>query len=480
MLHDLGQSLWLDNITRELLDNGTLRALHRRVFGHRADLEPDDLRPRDRQQRRLRRAAFASKARRPRRARSCSSSWRWRTCAAPPTCSARPTTRPDGVDGWVSLEVSPLLAHDTAGSIAAASALHRAAGRAQPLHQDSRARRQAFRRSRSRSSPACRSTSRCCSRASSTSPRPTPTCAASSGASPPASTRASPRSPRCSSAAGTWRSPTRCRPSCATGSASRSASAPTRPIASCSHSPRWQRSPRPGARPQRLLWASTGTKDPKAPDTLYVEALAAPDTINTMPEKTLRAFADHGKVARRDGRATAAMPTATLAQFAAGGHRRRRARRAAAGRRRRRRSSKSWTRAAAAHRRQAQSARRAGVEPRDERRLHSRRCVGPRDGAAGVAGAAGARAADQAPTTCASCSPTIPSAASGSPPKPPDSTSTIRSTASPTRRCACCSQLAGACGVARRASTRCSAASRSTSPRTARCCTSRCARPRCG
>ena len=49
-----------------------------------------------------------------------------------------------------------------------------------------------------------------------------------------------------------------------------------------------------GARPQRLLWASTGTKDPRATDTLYVEALAAPDTINTLPEKTLRAFADHG------------------------------------------------------------------------------------------------------------------------------------------------------------------------------------------
>jgi transaldolase len=51
-----------------------------------------------------------------------------------------------------------------------------------------------------------------------------------------------------------------------------------------------------GARPQHLLWASTGTKDPAAPDTLYVEALAAPDTINTMPEKTLLALADHGKV----------------------------------------------------------------------------------------------------------------------------------------------------------------------------------------
>ena len=57
---------------------------------------------------------------------------------------------------------------------------------------------------------------------------------------------------------------------------------------------RWQTLAAAGARPQRLLWASTGTKDPDAPDTLYIEALAAPDTINTMPEKTLLAFAEHG------------------------------------------------------------------------------------------------------------------------------------------------------------------------------------------
>ena len=61
-------------------------------------------------------------------------------------------------------------------------------------------------------------------------------------------------------------------------------------------SPRWQKLSASGAQPQRLLWASTGTKDPAAPDALYVEALAAPDTINTMPEKTLLAFVDHGKV----------------------------------------------------------------------------------------------------------------------------------------------------------------------------------------
>ena len=61
-------------------------------------------------------------------------------------------------------------------------------------------------------------------------------------------------------------------------------------------SERWQRLAAAGARPQRLLWASTGTKDPAAPDTLYVEALAAAQTIDTIPETTLLAFADHGKV----------------------------------------------------------------------------------------------------------------------------------------------------------------------------------------
>jgi transaldolase len=61
-------------------------------------------------------------------------------------------------------------------------------------------------------------------------------------------------------------------------------------------SERWQALARAGALPQRLLWASTGTKDPKASDVLYVEALVAPETINTMPEATLLAFADHGKV----------------------------------------------------------------------------------------------------------------------------------------------------------------------------------------
>jgi transaldolase len=81
-------------------------------------------------------------------------------------------------------------------------------------------------------------------------------------------------------------------------------------------SPRWMRACNAGARPQRLLWASTGTKDPKASDVLYIRALAAPFTINTMPEATLKAFAGHGAVG-------ATMPIdggdsdEVLAQFAA-------------------------------------------------------------------------------------------------------------------------------------------------------------------
>ena len=83
-------------------------------------------------------------------------------------------------------------------------------------------------------------------------------------------------------------------------------------------SPEWRALERAGARRQRLLWASTGTKDPDAPETMYVQALAAPDTINTIPEKTLHAFAKRGQV-------TALMPAdggdaeAILAEFRASG-----------------------------------------------------------------------------------------------------------------------------------------------------------------
>ncbi|HEX4095969.1 MAG TPA: transaldolase family protein, partial [Caulobacteraceae bacterium] len=62
--------------------------------------------------------------------------------------------------------------------------------------------------------------------------------------------------------------------------------------------PRWKALSAVGASPQRLLWASTGTKDPAFSDVLYVETLIGPDTVNTMPTKTLEAFKDHGKVSQ--------------------------------------------------------------------------------------------------------------------------------------------------------------------------------------
>ncbi len=84
-------------------------------------------------------------------------------------------------------------------------------------------------------------------------------------------------------------------------------------------SDRWRRLEAAGARPQRLLWASTGTKDPNAPDTLYIHELAAPDTVNTMPEPTLLALADHGAEVSGTLPADGGDAEAQLARFAAAG-----------------------------------------------------------------------------------------------------------------------------------------------------------------
>ena len=173
-LHDAGQSLWIDNITRDMLDSGRLRKIHRRAVGHRPDLQPDDLRQRDRQEHRLRRGDPRSWSTRERRARRCSSSWRSRIYARGRSVPAdAPAHR--RVDGWVSLEVSPLLAYDTQGDDRGGQAPASARPASRTCSSRSPAPRKGCRRSRRRSSPACRSTSRCCSRASNTSPRPTPT-----------------------------------------------------------------------------------------------------------------------------------------------------------------------------------------------------------------------------------------------------------------------------------------------------------------
>jgi transaldolase len=85
------------------------------------------------------------------------------------------------------------------------------------------------------------------------------------------------------------------------------------------HGDRWGRLMNEGARPQRLLWASTGTKDKTASDVLYIEALAAPLTVNTMPEETLHAFADHGTVAHTMQARPDLPDPALLADFGAAG-----------------------------------------------------------------------------------------------------------------------------------------------------------------
>ena len=202
--------------------------------------------------------------------------------------------RTRGVDGWVSLEVSPLLAHDTASTLAAAKALHARAGRPNllikipgtkeglpaieeaifagiPINVTLLFSREQY---LAAADAFLRGIERRVDRR--------------------APARESARSPRCSSAGGTRRSRTGCRRRCAISSASRSPSGRYKAYRALLGSPRWQRVFNAGARPQRLLWASTGTKDPGASDVLYVKALAAPFTVNTMPEGTLKALADHG------------------------------------------------------------------------------------------------------------------------------------------------------------------------------------------
>ena len=181
-LHELGQSLWLDNITRTMLDDGTLAPLHRRALGHRADLEPDDLRQGDQRRRRLRRADHRAAPSRASSRRTSSSSWRWRTCAAPPTCSAPSTSAPTASTAgsrWRSRRCWPT----TPGDDRAGRRAPRPGARDNVFIKIPGHGRRTARRSRSRSSPASRSTSRCSSRPSTTSPPPRRTCAASSAAS---------------------------------------------------------------------------------------------------------------------------------------------------------------------------------------------------------------------------------------------------------------------------------------------------------
>jgi len=201
--------------------------------------------------------------------------------------------RTGGVDGWVSLEVSPVLAHDTATTLAAAKTLHARAGRPNlfikipgtkeglpaieeavfagvPINvtllfsrEQYLAAADAFMRGIERRVAA--------------------------GRSPDVGSVASVFISRWDAAVKS-RVPEALRNQLGIAIAKRTYKA----YRALLDSPRWQRAFNAGARPQRLLWASTGTKDPAASDILYIRALAAPFTVNTMPEGTLKALADHG------------------------------------------------------------------------------------------------------------------------------------------------------------------------------------------
>jgi transaldolase len=293
-LHDLGQSLWLDNITRGMLADGTLRRYRDElsitgltsnptIFDHAiaSSTAYDDA---------IRRKAREGKT----------GERLFVELALEDLTEAAELFRPvhrqtGGVDGWVSLEVSPLLAYDTASTLAEARALAERAARPNifikipgtpegvPAIEEAiaagvpinvtllfspgqyRAAAEAYFRGIERRLAA--------------------------GLDPRVRSVASLFVSRWDRAVA-GRVPEALQNQLGLAIARQTYRVYRELLASS----RWSGLAARGALPQRLLWASTGTKDPKAPDVLYLEALAAPDTIITIPDATLLAFADHGKV----------------------------------------------------------------------------------------------------------------------------------------------------------------------------------------
>jgi transaldolase len=293
-LHNLGQSLWLDNITRDLLNNGTLERYiaelaitgltsNPTIFDHAIKNSSSyDRAIRD----------YASKGK--------SGEELFFELALEDLTRAADLFRPvhdrtNGLDGWVSLEVSPLLAHNTASTLAEAKQLFARANRPNLLikipgtkeglpaieeaifagipvnvtllfsPEQYRAVAEAYIRGIERRIQA--------------------------GLNPKVGSVASVFVSRWDTAVAG-----KVPPELANRLGIAIARGTYQDYVKLLGSSRWQRAFNEGAIPQRLLFASTGTKDPKASDTLYVESLAVPLTVNTMPEATLQALADHGKV----------------------------------------------------------------------------------------------------------------------------------------------------------------------------------------
>ena len=291
-LHDLGQSLWLDNITRELLDNGIL---HRYI----EDLSITGLTSNPSIFDGAIGGGQAYDAGIREKARTGQSGERlFIELALEDLRRAADLFRPvfdasHHLDGWVSMEVSPLLAGDTDGSIATARQIHQQADRPNlfvkipgtpegiPAIEESIAAgvpiNVTLLFSREQYLAAAEAYLRGIERR------------LAAGLDPRVGSVASLFISRWDVAVkDTVPGELRNRLGIAIGGRT------YRAYRELLASPRWRALADAGAQPQRLLWASTGTKDPDASDTLYVEALAAPDTIDTIPEKTLHAFTDHG------------------------------------------------------------------------------------------------------------------------------------------------------------------------------------------
>ena len=293
-LHDLGQSLWLDNITRGILNDGTLlRYINElSVTGLTSNPTIFDLA--------ITKGDLYDHAIRRKAAEGTSGEALFFELAIEDLARAADLFRPvhdgtGGVDGWVSLEVSPLLANDTAGTVRAAAQLHGRARRPNLFIKipGTPAGAPAIEESIFGGVPINVTLL---------------VSAAQYIAAAEAYLRGIERriaaglDPHVASVASLFVSrwdvavhdtvPPALRNRLGIAIARRT----YREYRGLLASPRWHGLAAAGAWPQRLLWASTGTKDPAASDTLYVEALAAPDTIDTMPEKTLAAFADHGRV----------------------------------------------------------------------------------------------------------------------------------------------------------------------------------------
>ncbi|HXW90773.1 MAG TPA: transaldolase [Terriglobales bacterium] len=316
LLHDEGQSLWLDNITRELLNSGTLKnyvdelsvtglTSNPTIFDHaiRNSTTYD--------------AAIVEKLR-----KGTSGEPLFFELALEDLTRSADLFRPihettNGVDGWVSLEVSPLLAYDTTRTLAAAKQLFSQAHRPNLLikipgtQQGLPAIEEAIFAgvpvnvtllfSREHYLAAADAFLRGIERR------------IKAGLNPYVGSVASVFVSRWDAAVAS-KVPERLHNQLGIAIAKRTYKAASALLSS----PRWQRVYNLGGRPQRLLWASTGTKDPQASDILYVKALAAPFTVNTMPEGTLRALATHtelGELLPTDG----GNCEEVLAQFAEAG-----------------------------------------------------------------------------------------------------------------------------------------------------------------